>query len=80
MIIQATLMLSNDISSSPPPGRLAICPSCGCKSLFTYAGITHWPERVARKVGVDPDVRLWNCTGCDTTLCEQELDFGCAPK
>ena len=75
MFTRTGMMTPNDSTTQQQPDRLAVCPSCGCESLFSYAGITCWPERVAQLAGIDPDVRLWNCTGCDTTLCEQELEW-----
>jgi ribosomal protein S27AE len=56
--------------SRPPQFRdkHVICPSCGQRTVFRFAGEQHWPAEITQVAGIDPVIRLWHCGGCHTTL------------
>lgn len=51
------------------------CPSCHEEATFRYAGKQHWPEAVARRLGVE-SLKLWVCGVCETTVDQRRLDAG----
>jgi hypothetical protein len=69
----AVTMTTQQCPSPQHSDHVAQCPSCGCTGGFSYAGQQHWPAQVAARAGINPDVTLWNCDSCDTTLSEPEL-------
>ncbi|NWF69033.1 MAG: hypothetical protein HXY40_08100 [Chloroflexi bacterium] len=52
--------------------QVAQCPSCNEDTTFTYRGEQRWPERVAQALGVAPEVQLWICNQCHTTISTPE--------
>lgn len=73
-----SIALQMSLQQCPNPkhaDHMAVCPSCGCTSGFSFAGEQHWPLHVAARAGISPDVALWNCDTCDTTLSEPELHW-----
>lgn len=65
--------LNHPHPENPPPNRMASCPSCGKRGVFSYLGIQRWPERVARAAGIKMVMTLWNCEHCHSTITEQNL-------
>lgn len=45
-----------------------VCVTCGQDATFNYMGEQVWPERVAMAMQVKPEVELWQCGHCHTTL------------
>jgi ribosomal protein L37AE/L43A len=54
--------------------RDGICPTCGHYTRFRFVGEQRWPERVAVRLGVSPINRIWQCSHCQTTLSEHDID------
>lgn len=43
------------------------CPTCGSYTTFSFVGEQHWPEAVARKLGVTSLI-LWECLSCGSSV------------
>jgi hypothetical protein len=55
-----------------PLSRQAICPTCGAHTTMIYVGDQKWPTKVAAVMGIEPTVKLWECTTCLTTITESK--------
>jgi uncharacterized protein with PIN domain len=48
--------------------RVETCPGCNTETTLVYVGEQHWPEHIARKLGVRFVLSLWRCEKCLSTI------------
>jgi len=53
--------------------KRALCPACHQAVEFEHIGTQTWPESVAQSLGLSPQISLYTCPTCHTTLSEPEL-------
>lgn len=59
-------MYNNPTTTNPPP-RTALCPSCKCVATFTYIGEQEGCGEAA--------FSLWDCSSCGSTFSERSLKW-----
>jgi hypothetical protein len=49
------------------------CPACHHYGTFTLIGVQKWPLKVAAHTNLPPQMGLYACPNCDTTVSETVL-------
>lgn len=54
--------------------REAQCPSCTNTGTFALIGIQSWSPEVAARASLPPEIALYQCEHCHSTISHIELD------
>lgn len=67
------LKLMKEMSQKQQKLLRGTCPSCHTLTNYTFLGIQHWPEEVARRLGVPIQQAMWQCKSCKTSVMEDSI-------